>query len=54
MVELKHIESYENLFKNTNLSSCAAGANFVFGERKAVLINYPTSEQIENLFLKYE
>lgn len=51
----KNIESYENLFKNTNLSSCAAGANFVFfGERKAVLINYPTSEQIENLFLKYE
>jgi cyclase len=51
----KNTDSFENLFENTGLSSCAAGAAFVFfGERKAVLINYPSSSEIENLFYKYE
>ena len=51
----KNTESFQNLFENTGLSSCAAGAAFVFfGKRKAVLINYPSSSEIENLFYKYE
>lgn len=51
----KNTESFQNLFENTGLSSCAAGAACVFfGKRKAVLINYPSSSEIENLFYKYE
>ena len=49
------LNTIDDLLKNTYISSCAVGSSFVFfGDRKAVLINYPTSEQIEKIFKKYE
>ena len=51
----KDLDSFSKLFDNTNLASASAGAYFVFyGERDAVLINYPTSSELENFFIKYE
>ena len=50
-----NLDSFSELFDNTSLSSASAGAGFVFyGERDAVLINYPTSNELEQFFIKYE
>ncbi len=50
-----NLNTIDDLLKNTCISSCAVGSSFVFfGDRKAVLINYPTSEQIDKIFKKYE
>jgi cyclase len=41
------IEDFKNVIKNTSVLAVAAGSMFVFyGPHKAVLINYPTHEQI--------
>ena len=51
----ENINSFIELFDNTNLASASAGATFVFyGSRKAVLINYPSSNEIMELMKKYE
>ena len=51
----KNINSMDLLFEKTDIASCAVGSSFVFfGERKAVLLNYPTGDQIEKIFNKYE
>ena len=50
-----NLNSFSELFDNTSLSSASAGAGFVFyGERDAVLINYPTSSELEEFITKYE
>ncbi len=50
-----NLESFEDLFSKTKMSSACAGTTFIYyGSRKAVLINYPTSEQLEIVMNKYE
>ena len=47
--------SFEELFNKTFISAAAGGSSFVYyGNRKAVLINYPTKKEIQNLMEKYE
>ena len=47
--------SFEELFNKTFISAAAGGSSFVYyGNRKAVLINYPTIKEIQNLMEKYE
>ena len=42
-------------FDSTNIASAAAGATFVyFGSRRAVLINYPSEIEIENIMKRYD
>ena len=49
------IEDITNLFDTTNLNAITCGAHFVFyGKRNAVLINYPSHDEIETLMQKYE
>lgn len=49
------INDMKELFSETNLSSAAAGSMFVFfGEKEAVLINYPNQIQLENIMSAYE
>ena len=48
-------EHFEELFSSTNLSAASAGTKFVyFGNRNAVLINYPDDKYLLNLQTKYE
>ena len=49
------VEDIINFFDSTNLNAITCGAHFVFyGKRNAVLINYPTQDEIETLMQKYE
>ncbi len=49
------IDTFYELFDNTDISSASAGSTFVyFGKRKAVLINYPEKKQLELIMQKYE
>ena len=51
----KDIKSFQKLFDETNISAAAAGACFVYyGQRKAVLINYPDLKSINSLMERYE
>ncbi len=51
----ENINSFVELFDNTSLASASAGATFVFyGSRKAVLINYPSQDEIKKIMNKYE
>lgn len=51
----KNLNSFEELFESTSISSAAAGTFFVFfGNRKAVLINYPEEKEINRIMEKYE
>ena len=48
-------ESFKQIFDETNISSASGGSCFVYyGERKAVLINYPSNKVINNLMERYE
>ena len=50
-----NLNSFEELFDKTRLSSASAGSCFVYyGKRKAVLINYPNKDDLNLLFEKYE
>ena len=50
-----NITSFEELFDKTSISAASAGASFVYyGSRKAVLINYPTSQSLEKTMNKYD
>ena len=47
--------SFTDLFDQTNLSAASAGSLFVFfGNRKAVLLNYPNNQIMKKLMNKYE
>jgi cyclase len=47
------VGSDEKLIKQTKISAAAAGSMFVFqGKHRAVLINYPSIEEIENKLIK--
>ena len=49
------IDDIINFFDNTSFAALACGALFVFfGNRNAVLINYPNKESIEKIMTKYE
>ena len=49
------INDITNFFDNTSFAAIACGALFVFfGNRNAVLINYPNKESIETIMSKYE
>ena len=49
------INSFNELFDSTDISSASAGSAFVyFGKRKAVLINYPEKKEIDVIMNKYE
>lgn len=49
------INSFDELFDCTDISSASAGSAFVyFGKRKAVLINYPEKKEIDLIMSKYE
>ncbi len=51
----KNLADFENLFDKTEISAAVGGACFVYyGARKAVLINYPTENELETLMSKYE
>jgi cyclase len=51
----QNLESIIELFDKTNLSAAAVGNSFIyFGSRKAVLINYPSKEEINKIMEKYE
>ena len=46
-----NLNSFEELFDKTRLSSASAGSCFVYyGKRKAVLINYPNKDDLNLLF----
>ena len=48
-------QSFQKIFDETNISSASGGSCFVYyGERKAVLINYPSNKVINNLMERYE
>ena len=50
-----NLDDFENLFNNTKISSAAGGACFTYyGKRKAVLINYPDLNAMDQLMEKYE
>jgi cyclase len=45
------LEHFRNVVEKSGASAVAAGSMFVFhGQRKAVLINYPTKQELHNLF----
>ena len=47
--------SFTDLFDKTNLSAATAGSLFVFfGNRKAVLLNYPNDQTIKKIMADYE
>ena len=47
-----NLSHLEKAYKYSNCSGLAAGSLFIFhGARDGVLINYPTKEQIKNLFI---
>ena len=51
----QNLDSVIELFDRTKLSAAALGNSFIyFGSRKAVLINYPSQEEISKIMEKYE
>ena len=49
------INDITNFFDSSSFAAVACGALFVFfGNRNAVLINYPDKKSIEEIMLKYE
>ena len=52
---ISSINDITNFFDSTSFSAVACGALFVFfGNRDAVLINYPDKKSIETIMSKYE
>ena len=49
------ISDFENLFDQTKIASASGGSIFVyFGSRSAVLVNYPSFDDMETFMRKYE
>ena len=49
------ISDFENLFDQTKIASASGGSIFVyFGSRNAVLVNYPSFDDMETFMKKYE
>lgn len=47
------LEDFNEVVKKTNASAVAAGSIFVFiGSKRAVLINYPDQEEMEEIFIQ--